>query len=274
MAVQDDGRTSAPEDKGTSAPQDTNEFRKFALAHPTLLVSVAAALLFAIRLVAASGGDPLTASILLAQTSLGDVIRALLLPATISLAFLAMFALSFAAGLRAKGVHTFGFLAGGAIAALFGTYLSGDAPTGWAAIVLTALLVPLFLFGIAWLFRFGGLQLLDSPGLEGISTMSRDTKRKMLIVTVLLLVLWGTGGIVGSSALWLPRERLRFAGEKAFTGYVLKSSEGYLTIMNAHPRVIFQKKMSNLRERGICYYEEEGLEEAFKEAERVMPLCP
>lgn len=69
MAVQHEER---------DATRRYNPLLSFAREHVTLLATMVAALIFALRCVAVSGGDVYVASILVAETSTGDAIRALL----------------------------------------------------------------------------------------------------------------------------------------------------------------------------------------------------
>jgi hypothetical protein len=54
-------------------------------------------------------------------------------------------------------------------------------------------------------------------------------------------------------AFWQPRERLDFQDGDPFTGYVLKESGDYMTILNDDPRVIVQKDKRKLEDRDFCY---------------------
>jgi hypothetical protein len=82
----------------TPAPRD-NPILSFAREHVTLLATIVAALIFALRCVAVSGGDVYVASILVAETSTGDAIRALLFTVLPIL----LYVMSIAAAVMASG---------------------------------------------------------------------------------------------------------------------------------------------------------------------------
>jgi hypothetical protein len=64
----------------TPVPQPPRQYPLLstALEHGPLVAGIVAALIFAVRCVIVTGGDPYTASLLLAQTSYGDAIIAFL----------------------------------------------------------------------------------------------------------------------------------------------------------------------------------------------------
>lgn len=224
-----------------------NPFLSFARDHVTLLTSVVAALIFAIRCVAVTNGDRYTASILIAQTSLGDAIRALLfsiLPVfllTITLLLLVI------AGRRGKlrDLKTIGLVAISAATYLVSSYL-GERPASLTAYVFLLIIVLL-------------TSVLSSRRRE-VSTSAKIFGFGVLGVLMLGVLV---GPITGGE-FWLPRERLMFTGEDAFTGYVLKSDGDHFVVMKDDPRIIIEKPKAALRERNFCYLKVYG--------ERLFPI--
>ena len=92
-----------------------------------------------------------------------------------------------------------------------------------------------------------------------------------------LIIGWFTSELiprVNDQDFWLPRERLVFKGSAPFTGYVLKSDEDRLVILNDEPRLIIELPKRALEGRDLCYPAEQGYEEAFKEAGHQATICP
>ena len=82
------------------------------------------------------------------------------------------------------------------------------------------------------------------------------------------------------NTFWLPRERLVFKEESAskeepaFTGYVLKTSEDYLTILKDKPRVIIERKKDTLKDRDYCYPKSTDENPVSENVQANMPSCP
>jgi hypothetical protein len=289
--------------EGSDATPRHNLLLSFAREHVTLVASVVAALLFAIRCAAVTNGDAYTASILLAHTSLGDAIRALLfsvLPFVLPYVS-AMAALEAAARFRLRWLapDTLGLLAVSVIASFLTWYLNGYSDSSWYEPIIVSFVVPAFwylLFRLVlrtWLqFRRdlerAAVNRLSSPAAFRSDFSTGETKRERvpkrrvgtfrdnilvmhIALVVCIIVVIGIFSLAGQT-FWLPRERLVFEGEAPFTGYVLKASEDYMVILNHDPRIIIQKRKSTLSNREFCYskyYETES-----RKAGRDLPICP
>jgi hypothetical protein len=213
-----------------------NPLLSFARDHVTLLTPVVAALIFAIRCVAVTNGDRYTASILIAQTSLGDAIRALLFSILPVLLLATTFLLLGMAGRRGRlrDLKTIGLVAISAATYLLSSYL-GARPASLIAYVFLLIIVLLI--------------SVPSSRRREISTSARIFGLGVLGVVMLGALL----GPITSVEFWLPPERLMFTGEDAFTGYVLKSDGDHVVVMKDNPRIIIEKPKSALRERNFCY---------------------
>jgi hypothetical protein len=270
MAVQGAGSTPTLPDNGTPTSLGAT-FRKFALDHPTLLVSMVAALIFAVRCVVVTGGNSYTASILLAQTSLGDAIRALLFSILPGLPLLGCTIFGFWAGYiawQAKRngawqatilMKAIGLIAGAVIALLLSAYVTEE--FFW----FVSLFITIMSFAWGAIISYFG-------GLEGL----RSIRRRMAAVVFLLLlfpgvIIWGVS-IIRDAEFWLPRERIDFQYEEPFTGYVLKMSEDYLVILRDKPRVIVEKKKKLLEDRDFCYPEDHPARSSKVKSDA--PTCP
>jgi hypothetical protein len=262
------------EDFETGGPRG-NALLSFARDNLTLVASVGSALIFAIRCVVVSGGDAYTASILVMQTPIQDVIRALIFP----LVPLALLVVSGMAAVAAANKDqwlepaTWGLIAVSvASLLLFGYVVEGYMGSSIADRLLyyATSLVPLM---IAVFVRhrntiFGSNLTRDRAGriFEGLVRWS---------IGAIILLIIGVSvaqSVFGRDTFWLPRERLVFDGERPFTGYVIRVNEDHLVVMNDDPRIIIEKKRNDLHDRAICY--PEWYEDEFKEAERAVPTCP
>ena len=267
-----------------------NPILSFAREHITLVGSGIAALIFAIRCVAITKGDTHTASILLANTSLGDAIRALLFFVLPTMLVTLAYGLIIAAGLSIPPSMFLGFwrffttwsarkplglLAAGLIASVLGGYLSGRfAPLPWWDWDVYSRLV---------LFPMWFLSIGFAVAVRRFA--SRRKSRVGSVIFSLCLLAWIVFLFVGlirtihplrnAGDFWLPREHLIFEHEENhLIGYVLKESGDHFVILNDDPRIIIEKK-GPLQDRDFCYPRNKGYEEAFKEAgqERDMIIC-
>jgi hypothetical protein len=262
-----------------------NPLLSFAHDNPTLVASLVAALIFAIRCVAITKGDTYTASILLAYTSLGDAVRALLffvLPAGL---IALTYALAMAAGLSApfsklalaprrfltgwSGRKPLGLMALSLTAAVLGAYLSGRfalEPGGHVIFDETYYAFVFFMLGST--FAFWG-QIRVKMGVS--DKVNRVVVFLGVIFFLFVFVLnYHTVAAIrplfDADTFWLPREHLVFANEKTHViGYVLNASDNHFVILNDDPRIIIEKK-GPPQDRDFCYAKNKGYEEAFKEA--------
>jgi hypothetical protein len=273
-----------------------NPILSFAREHFTLVGSGVAALIFAIRCVAVTKGDTYTASILLAQTSLGDAIRALLffvLP--VALVILSM-GLAIAAGVslpksffrayRARktpwrsiwksltgwpGRKPLGFLAASVAAGVVGNYMIGNFGLGltlWFTI-FTVIYPIIGAFVLA--LSLGGRQIFphfsDAPW-TFLTTVILAVGFSVGIFTATVI-----GPLIDTESFWLPRERLVFADapQKPLIGYVLNTSGDHFIILNDDPRIIIEKK-GPLDDRDFCYPEDHKARSSNLAADS--PVCP
>jgi hypothetical protein len=255
----------AVRDEGSDPRTEVNTALSFALDHPTLLAFLAAALIFAIRCVVVSHGDLYTASILLAQTSLGDAIRALLF----STGRLLLTGISFGLMLlaverdRLLAIETLGLGAGSAVAFLLASYIS---PSSWASNVAAYLTFLAFSF---FSFRF----LNRRRGRLGEIGREPIVPRRILISVLILWTVYVFSAYIATDAFWLPRERLVFIAEQPFTGYVLRSNDDHFVIMYDDPRVIVEKPKASLSDRDFCNpYRPANA--APKSIQSNLPVCP
>jgi hypothetical protein len=258
------------EDDGfsTTPPARDNPALSLARANVALLASVVAALMFAIRLVAVTGGDLYTASILLAETSVGDAIRVLLFSVVVpvTLLIVAVYA-GFFAGLRGFDLGTIVLLTVSAIAystfnRLYDPFNISNTPRGFVLnfYFYIALLLPTaFLFYTGHWVRSRNERPLRLP----LSTLTIYAFVGLLAYLVPSLI---------AKDFWLPRERLDFKNEAPFTGYVLKVSQDHLIIMNDNPRVIVEKHKDTLEDRDFCYTEDHKARSSNVKSDA--PVCP
>jgi hypothetical protein len=248
-----------------------NPLLSFAGQHLVLLASIVGALIFTIRCVAVTEGDPYTASILLTQTSLGDGLRLLLFSLAPRLLILVSYVAAFVAAFR-KGWRdpaTVGLLAVSLITTIGHLYLSGSlyvsgqlAPNWWFGVALfsywcaTLFLVP------RWFIR---VQRVKPAGLR--VSITRGTVLASMGMFLVLL-----GPLLASDNFWLPPERLIFANEAPFTGYVLRAGEDRLVILNDDPRIVVQMPKAALRDRDFCY--PEGHKARSSKVAADSPACP
>jgi hypothetical protein len=243
---------------------------KLAQDNVTLLTSLVAAVIFAIRCVAVSDRNIETASILLAQTSLGDAIRALLFSVARSLLLSLAFGLPLvAANLRYMWFDpkVLGLLAASATASAIASYF-------WGLSSISVLAATLGIPGAIWMYaRFSAV--LRQHG-------SRRLALSINLFWGLLIVLYlsaAIGPVLDKDNFWLPEERLVFQGSASkdtttFTGYVLKEDEDQLVILNDNPRIIIEMPKEALVGRDLCYPKYQYYEEALNELGRKATTCP
>lgn len=249
---------------GTTPTPRRSTFLSFAIAHPTLPVSVVAALIFAIRCVIVTRGDPYTAAILLAQTSLGDAIRALLFSTLPFLLCLVATIAAYNAGRRAwSDLGGIGFLMVSVIALSAQAYLIGIDSIG--LVDITRMILLLIVFGSGWLV---GVLIR-----EAIAERQEEPPTKPLVLAMLIciaVIVW-IGPSFVAQEFWLPRERLVFGDGKPLIGYVLKTSGDHFVILNDDPRIIIEKQ-GTPGERDFCYPERYKTD--LEKAGEGMPPCP
>jgi hypothetical protein len=249
--------------------------------HPTLLVSTVAALIFTIRSVAVTGGDIYTSSILVAHTSLGDAIRALLFFVLPTLLFGISSGLALAAGASipifrlTSETYLIGrplpklqrplvLLAASFIVAAVGFSVSGF---GVTLSVTYVILAPIVLFILSTLLKFarlGGRSLLGMLVSSALATSVIFLIPLMAAIPLLFV----------DDTFWLPRERLDFQNEAPFTGYVLKESGDYLVIFKDKPRVIIERKKDSVDDRDFCHLRPTRIEPVSEKVRSNTPLCP
>jgi hypothetical protein len=239
MAVRDD-------DDGfrTQRPQG-NALLTLARDNFALLVPIIGALIFAFRCFVVTDGDRYVASTLVSTTSVGDAIRALFITMTPVLLFLLSYVAAFAAARRA---------------------LDGSWRSSVGMAVMAVAFTALFLYfeeelNAPSLFFLFCLLIYTIPTALVVKERQRVGRWKqgrlaVFIISVVVysfLAVWLLGGPFVNKTFWLPRERLDFQNEDAFTGYVLKVSEGQLMILKDKPRVIIQRKKDTLEDRDFCH---------------------
>jgi len=245
MAIRDEGSTPTPPDKGTPKPPDKRSptaedltLLSFVFNHPTLLVSIVAALIFAVRCVVVSRGDPYVASILLTQTSLGDAIRVLLFE--LGPIFFTVGGVSAAVIAEERKEwstkQALGVIVAGAIVTAIAFYVDGTL-LSWTS--------------LAYLLFFG-LLAGSSVRKRRAGPGGEPGTRSLLIFATVLTLLFGWA-FMASEDFWLPKELLIFQSEAPFTGYVLRSRDDYLVIMKDRPRVIVERPKAALTDRDFCY---------------------
>jgi hypothetical protein len=247
-----------------------------ALEHGPLLATVVAALIFAFRCVVVTGGDPYTASLLLAQTSYGDAIGSFLFSVAPSLLFVISTVAAFVAAIRKRfDLVSVCLLAVAMTASLVAVYMSDRWAIGW--ITLLDILMPSL--GFFWLIRavaWPMREIESTPSASRLWTYNK-TRQFRVILLVLAFISLAPNLIVAVDSLvsadfWLPRERLVFKGEAPFTGYVLKVSEDQLVILSDKPRLIIQKDGFSLADRDFCYPEDHKARSSKLAAD--LPVCP
>jgi hypothetical protein len=250
----------------TTPPPRQNPLLSFARGNVTLLASVVAALFFAIRLLAVTRGDLYTASILLAETSLGDAIRVLLFSVAVPLTlYVVTNYAGFLAGSRGRvfDLRTIGLLAVSVTAFALFFYLEGLFNRSRDFAQNVSLYLSLCFPTTVSFFTGRWARLQYERPLRFL--LSRLT----IPAFATLLLFFGPPLI--AKDFWLPRERLDFQNEAPFTGYVLKESGDYLVILNDEPRVIVQKDKATLEDRDFCYPEDHKARSS-KQADA--PICP
>ena len=241
----------------TTPPQRDNPLSSFVRNNVTLVASIVAALIFAIRCVIVSKGDPYTASILLTQTSLGDAIRALLFSLGPILLTIGAMSAAMVAEERYEwsAIQALGIIAASAIVVAISFFLSGQ----WSR--WTSVAYFLFLGLLAWSsIRKRRAQPREDPG-----------RRSLLIFTTFLIAIFASAAIAADD-FWLPRERLHFTNEAPFTGYVLKSSEDRFVVLSEDSRIIIEKPKATLQDRDFCYSEDHKARSSKMAADS--PVCP
>jgi hypothetical protein len=255
----DDGFSTTP------APRQ-NPILTLARDHIALLIPIAGALIFALRCVIVSEGDPYVASMLVSTTSIGDATRALLFTVMPLLLLVSAFAVAFASVTRIAhaGRRDYKNLSVGIAGAGVSIALSiGWLYTGGIFILLGGTFTFDRMFFIA-LFGFAPLLFVTSivGQLRGRRIRGRGPDRRGLdsglgiavfpagVMALIIVVFLGL--TVGSKNFWLPRERLVFKDEEYY-GYVLKESGGHLVILNDKPRVVVEKDKGSLEDRDFCY---------------------
>jgi hypothetical protein len=244
----------------TPAPRQ-DPILSFVREHITLIASVVAALIFALR-VSAVTRDPNTAFILLAHTSLGDALRALLFSQFPLIFYItAWLLLARAAGRYRWNSLEFAVLVFWSLVAnLFGLLFEGEGLLNFRA----------------WFhyFLIALVAIVLGMGLSKERVLGSFTRYSVIITLVLVAGAqqFAMDTIV-SKDFWLPKERLVFASErKPVVGYVLKTGDNHFVILNDDPRIIIEKQ-GKLSERDYCYPEGERYEKAFKELERDIETC-
>jgi hypothetical protein len=266
MAVRDD-------DGGfrTTPPPRANPLLSFARDHLALLISIVGALIFVFRCIIVSSGDMYVAFILIAETSVGDAIRALLFTLLPFLLYVSSYVAAVAVGKRIldrnpRGLETLGMAAVSVALPIGATYLLG---TFQAA-------------GVLYVFVFSTFPLLFTVLLMlGVAT-ERQRRGKLgifpsTVIVVFVILVFGLAlvplvGVFADRIFWLPRESLDFKNEDPFTGYVLKVSEDHLVILNDRPRVIVEKHKDTLEDRDFCYPEDHKARSSNVKSDA--PVCP
>src|SRR5215211_2389470 len=229
----------AVREERSDATSRGNPLLSFAREHIALLAPFIGALMFALRCLAVSRGDPYVASMLAVQTSIGDAVRALLL-AVIPLLMLFVFWAAVIDGLgrvingRWREPKALGLLVISPVPPLGfwyfrSWYFTGPFSPGRAA---ASLLLLGWLVSLPFVFVLG---LAAERGyLQEQWREVRLLKASIRLWNVLLPVtaVLALGATLASKNFWLPPERLSFQNEAPFTGYVLKASDDHLIILN------------------------------------------
>jgi hypothetical protein len=229
------------------------------------VASAAAALIFAIRLVAVSRGDADTETLLLANTSVGDAVRILLLELLPLLLLLFPSVIAFLAG-RREGLEAGGLLGTTILIIILDVYVSGDMDSDWWKDAAKIGALPLLVFYLS--------RLWAKSQRQGAEDESQGVQVVLINVAVSLfglLAMLGMSGLFGDH-FWLPRESLDFADEGTpLIGYVLKTSGDHFVILKDDPRIVIEKK-GPPRNRDFCYPERHKKD--LEKAGRVPPMCP
>jgi hypothetical protein len=267
MAVRDEGSDATPREKRAL---DTS-LLAFANEHLVLLASITGVVIFAARCLIVSEGDWYVASILVAQTSVGDALRSLLF--TVIPAFVVAIALAaaYAQGMQILArrwleLKTLGLLALSAAAILAFWYSVGGPQRDDIPRVRVGLLLLGFMFV---------LPLIFASNISDARSNSRVNKLAGVILNLFMvgLLMLTFVSIFAAKTFWLPRERLIFQGENPFTGYVLRANEEYLVILKDSPRVIVERPKELLDDRDFCHPVD--LSPAVSQRVRSnLPFCP
>jgi hypothetical protein len=283
VAVRDDPSTRTDFDRA---------LRRFASEHIALIIPFGGALVFFLRCLVVSRGNRYTAWLLLTQTSIGDALRALLLTAVILLLITGWVIAAYSAFDRAAepkvhnpGAHEsrtkghkdwyYDWIEPGTLLRVFISCVSFlgfvlVARLSKWTLLLAPLPVAVFFGWIAvrrafhkamadssrfWAFRFWFVPFLA------------------ILTGTLIGLLWALFSVsILDTSFWLPGERLVFKGERALSGYVLKTNEDHLIILQDHPRIIIEKPKANLLERELCY--PPNYKAKVKSTGRELPDCP
>jgi hypothetical protein len=305
MAVRDERSGTTAQGK----PSDNLLFR-LARDHLALLVPIIGALIFAFRCVIVSAGDLYVAFILATQTSVADAIRALLFAVIPALLFLLSIVTAFTVGMRIHCVDRHNYVSRYNFKVLGMGLVSVASSLGYEFLIggfqeepLTSTFVilsyPFMAFVLTALIEFQrgtdrARKAQNPPRLPGAQSRERqnDQVSKLqievssvlirkwaiwggiyLLITLLLFDgLLGVGSTLVDKTFWLPPERLAFQYEAPFTGYVLKTSEDHLIILNDRSRIIVEKPKATLQDRDFCYPEDHKARSSKLAADS--PVCP
>jgi hypothetical protein len=209
---------------------------KWLLANAGVAVPIAAALLFILRCFGVSRFDPDTATALMAYTSIGDALHALVLPVFPSLAWLGV---GFFAGLLGETMR-----------------LSRNWAFSSLAVVLTGILAALISWttlgwygavGISIIFTFVTLRTWANAYLYPYTSGRRFAPAYLGVVTVAMLFAVFTG------PMWLPLQQFQTGPRTSIRGYLLRDSEGYAVILKEDPRRVIQLSDSGITRRSFCH---------------------
>jgi hypothetical protein len=296
MAVRNEGIDATPQN---NAPDNT--LLAFARDHFALFTPVIGALIFAIRCIIVSEGDPYVAFILATETSVGDAIRVLLFTVIPILLFLLSYATAFPAARRIyngswRNLKTLA-MGVASVTLFYGSwhlYVGFQTPVDTVSLLLLmvlylVVLVPGFILANASEERLRQKRRRERQLRKGRPWRARQYSNLRKIVmwaeqamTVLLMAVLAGGLAIAAlwillipladKTFWLPSERLAFQGQAPFTGYVLKVSEDHLVILNDTPRIIIEKPKKDLVDRDFCYPKDHKAQSS--KVAKDSPVCP
>jgi hypothetical protein len=288
MDDEDGFRTQRTQDKPSG-----NVLLTLARDNLALWIPIIGVLIFAVRCLSVSEGDGYVASILVAETSIGDAIRTLVLVVVSLLLITLCIAAAFVASKRVAALELPGSTESPewetlmwVLGAFSLSALCDRRMLVLRGVSLTALLAAYYFSIYEDISGYSGLLYIlfgwivtQVGSLMIMGVYEQRTRSWFFRFLLPLIYLWAAALILlilvatlGSKTFWLPPERLAFQNEAPFTGYVLKASEDHLIILNDRPRIIIERPKATLQDRDFCYPDDHTARSSKLAADS--PVCP